>query len=52
MRLPDKLAKAVETRDLRLLEQIALSMSYADLRQMAIRHGIDLDDLEELLGKL
>lgn len=38
--------------EMRALESYCLGRRYADIREAAVREGVDLDELEELLARL
>ena len=46
------LRQIVEDKNLRALEFFCQSRTYQQVRQRAIVEGVDLDELEELLGAI
>lgn len=46
------LKSAVQNRNMVILERVAGSLKYKQLREVAKAMNVDLDDLEELLGEL
>lgn len=46
------LRQIIEAEDLRALEAFCLQRTHQQVREQAIEEGVDLDELEELLGRI
>ena len=47
------LTEIIRSMDLRALEALCLKLrTYAAIRALAVEEGVDLDDLEEMLGAI